>query len=142
MNEQHPLVSICIPTYNRAGMVSKAIDSALAQTYTNVEVLVVDNASSDTIESLMAAYSDPRVKFHRNAHNLGMFGNFNRCIESAKGKYIHILHSDDYIDAGFTETCVAFLEAHPDVGMTFGSALSVPDCWRYQKNHFGSTRDL
>ncbi len=133
MNEQHPLVSICIPTYNRAGMVSKAIDSALAQTYTNVEVLVVDNASSDTIESLMAAYSDPRVKFHRNAHNLGMFGNFNRCIELAKGKYIHILHSDDYIDAGFTETCVAFLEAHPDVGMTFGSALSVPDAGDIKK---------
>jgi glycosyltransferase involved in cell wall biosynthesis len=134
MNEQHPLVSICIPTYNRAGMASKAIDSALAQTYTNIEVLVVDNASSDTIESLVTAYSDPRVKFYRNSRNLGMYGNFNRCIELAKGKYIHILHSDDYIDAGFTETCVAFLETHPDIGMTFGTALSVLSVGDTKKN--------
>jgi glycosyltransferase involved in cell wall biosynthesis len=127
MNEKSPLVSICIPTYNRAGMVGKAIDSALAQTYPNIEVLVVDNASQDAIEALVATYSDIRVKFFKNTQNLGLFGNFNRCIELAQGKYIHILHSDDYIDPKFTETCIGFLEAHPDVAMTFGSVQPVVD---------------
>lgn len=127
MNEQLPLVSICIPTYNRAGMAGKAIDSALSQTYTNIEVIVVDNASQDNIESLIATYLDPRLKFYKNTKNLGLFGNFNRCIELARGKYIHILHSDDFIDPNFTQNCVEFLEEHPDVGMTFGSVRQVAD---------------
>jgi glycosyltransferase involved in cell wall biosynthesis len=117
-----PLVSICIPTYNRAKFVSKAIDSALSQSYQNIEILVVDNASHDEIESVIAHYQDPRLKFFKNSRNLGMYGNFNRCIELSKGKYIHILHSDDYIDAQFTGMCVEFMESHPNVMMTFSSA--------------------
>lgn len=115
------LVSICIPTYNRAEMVSKAIDSALSQSYQNIEVIVVDNASHDDIESVIAKYQDTRLMFYKNKKNLGQFGNFNRCIELSKGKYIHILHSDDYIDSNFTKTCVEFMESHPDVAMTFTS---------------------
>ena len=118
----HPLVSICIPTYNRAGMVGKAIDSALSQSYRNIEVLVVDNASDDDIESVISGYNDPRLHFFKNSKNLGIFGNFNRCIELSHGDYIHILHSDDYIDPNFTETCVQFFESHPDVSLTYTSA--------------------
>ena len=118
----NPLVSICIPTYNRAGMISKAIESALDQSYLNIEVLVVDNASQDNIELVIAKYNDMRLKFYKNNRNLGMYGNFNRCIELSQGKYIHILHSDDYIDSYFTEKCVNFMESHPSVMMTCGSA--------------------
>lgn len=127
MIDAPPLVSICIPTYNRARMAGKAIDSALAQTYQNIEVVVVDNASSDDIESLIAAYHDPRLKFYKNGKNLGLFGNFNRCIELAQGTYVHILHSDDFIDRNFTKTCVSFLEEHPDVAMTFTSTVIVDE---------------
>jgi len=102
-------------------MVSKAIDSALSQSYPNIEVIVVDNASSDNIESVIARYKDTPLKFFKNKTNLGLFGNFNRCIELATGKYIHILHSDDYIDTNFTKTCVKFMESHPSVAMTFTS---------------------
>jgi len=119
----NPIVSICIPTYNRASMVSDAIKSALNQTYSPIEVMVVDNASSDNIEEVISSFHDPRLKFVKNDKNLGLFGNFNRCIELAKGKYIHILHSDDWIDPGFTETCTRFLESHPDVVMTFTSLV-------------------
>lgn len=121
MNEESPLVSICIPTYNRAGMVSKAIDSALAQSYWNIEVLVVDNASQDDIESVIAGYQDPRLKFFKNRRNLGLFGNFNKCVELSRGAYIHILHSDDFIDPCFTQTCVEFMQSHHGVAMTFTS---------------------
>lgn len=137
-----PLVSICIPTYNRAGMVRTAIESALGQTYKNIEVLVVDNASDDEIESVVASYRDPRVKFFRNARNLGLFGNCNRCVELAQGNYIHILHSDDYIDAEFTRTCMDFFRSHPGVAMTFTSVRAVsgdgeiPVCTRGQDEVF------
>jgi glycosyltransferase involved in cell wall biosynthesis len=116
-----PLVSICIPTYNRADMVGKAIASALGQTYSNIEVIVVDNASTDNTEAIVAAFSDNRLRYIRNSVNLGLFGNFNRCIEISGGKYIHILHSDDFIDPEFTRTCVRFLEEHPTIAMTFTS---------------------
>jgi glycosyltransferase involved in cell wall biosynthesis len=123
MTQKVPRVSICIPTYNRVETVGLAIDSALAQTYDDLEVIVVDNASSDDIESLISNYSDPRLKFVKNSENLGIFGNFNRCIEVSKGEFLHILHSDDHIDPGFTEACVSFFDGHPKVVLTFTKAI-------------------
>ncbi|MDD1660189.1 MAG: glycosyltransferase [Methanomicrobiales archaeon] len=117
-----PLVSICIPTWNRAGMVGDAIRSALDQTYRNLEILVVDNASTDDTEAVVSSFTDPRLKYVRNDRNLGLFGNCNRCIELSRGKYIHILHSDDMIPPEFTATCVRFLEGHPEVAFTFTGA--------------------
>jgi glycosyltransferase involved in cell wall biosynthesis len=119
----NPIVSICIPTFNRASMVSDAIQSALNQTYSPIEVLVVDNASTDNIDKVVRSFHDPRLKFVKNDKNLGLFGNFNRCIELAQGKYIHILHSDDWIDPDFTQICTRFLESNPDVVMTFTSLV-------------------
>jgi glycosyltransferase involved in cell wall biosynthesis len=116
-----PLVSICIPTYNRAHMVGRTIESALNQTYRNVEVVIVDNASTDQTEAVVGTFTDPRIRFIKNERNLGIFGNYNRCIELAKGTYLHILHSDDSIEPTFTERCIRFLEAHPEVMMTFTS---------------------
>ncbi len=120
-----PLVSICIPTYNRANVIRRAIDSALSQTYKNIEVIVVDNASTDNTEEIVASYTDPRLSYVRNSENLGMFGNLNRCIELYNGDYLHILHSDDFIDLDFTEKCVNFFKEHPDVWLTSTSSRVV-----------------
>jgi len=122
-----PLVSICIPTYNRAGMITRAIDSALGQTYRNIEVIVVDNASNDNTDAVVATYADERLTYVKNERNLGLFGNFNRCIELATGKFLHILHSDDYIDPDFTARCIAFFHEHPTVVMTSTRARIVSD---------------
>jgi glycosyltransferase involved in cell wall biosynthesis len=122
-----PLVSICIPTYNRAGMINRAIESALGQTYRNIEVIVVDNASSDNTDAVVATYTDERLTYIKNERNVGLFGNFNRCIELATGKYLHILHSDDYIDSGFTSRCVVFFQEHPSVVMTSTTACIISD---------------
>ncbi|MCQ1538468.1 glycosyltransferase [Methanocalculus taiwanensis] len=124
MSNNSPRVSICIPTYNRADMVVCAIRSALAQTYLDIEVVVVDNASTDNIEEVVASFEDSRLRFVKNKENLGLFGNFNRCIEVAQGEFLHILHSDDYIDPNFTETCVAFFDEHPNVVLTFSSSIT------------------
>jgi len=118
-----PLVSICIPTYNRADMIGMAVESALNQSYRNIEVIVVDNASSDSTDDVISCYKDERLRYEKNPENLGLFGNFNRCIELARGRYIHILHSDDYIDPEFTRTCIQFLESHQNVAMTFSSII-------------------
>lgn len=120
-----PLVSICIPTYNRAGMIDKAIESALAQSYPNIEVIVVDNASNDGTDGVVKGYNSPRLVFYRNEKNLGLFGNFNRCIELAKGDIIHILHSDDFIDPEFTTSCVQFFLDNPTVMLTFSSSVII-----------------
>lgn len=120
-----PLVSICIPTYNRAGIVGKAIESALAQSYPDLEIIVVDNASTDDTGQIVRNITDRRLLYHRNPENLGLFGNFNRCVELAKGEIIHILHSDDFIDPDFTQTCVRFFMDHPSVMLTFSSATII-----------------
>ena len=122
-NGDLPLVSICIPTYNRAEMVRDAIRSALSQTYPVLEVVVVDNASTDGTGEVVASIADPRLRFVRNEQNLGLFGNFNRCIGLARGSLIHILHSDDTIPPGFTSACVDIFLAHPGVAMTFTGAV-------------------
>lgn len=135
-----PLVSICIPTYNRAGMINRAIESALGQTYRNIEVIVVDNASSDNTAAVVVSYVDERLTYVKNERNLGLFGNFNRCIELATGKYLHILHSDDYIDPNFTASCIAFFRDHPSVVMTSTRARIVGD--KFEKDIACSDTDL
>jgi len=122
-----PLVSICIPTYNRANMIGKAIESALSQTYQNIEVIVVDNNSTDNTAEVVASFQDNRLQYVRNERNLGLFGNCNRCIELAHGTYLHILHSDDFIDPRFTERCIDFFIQHPSVVLTTTGSRIVTD---------------
>jgi glycosyltransferase involved in cell wall biosynthesis len=97
--ERHPLISILIPSYNYAKYVAVAVDSALAQTYPNVEVLVSDNCSTDgSWELLNERYgADPRVRLNRNATNIGMARNFDRLMELARGEYVLCLSADDFL---------------------------------------------
>ncbi|MBV8643845.1 MAG: glycosyltransferase [Candidatus Eremiobacteraeota bacterium] len=124
MEERYPLVSILIPNYNYVHYVGQAVDSALVQTYPNVEVVVSDNCSTDGAwELLNARYGDnPRVRLHQNPSNLGMAGNFDRVLELARGRYIMWLSSDDFL----YPTHVAQLEARfaetPKLDVVYGNA--------------------
>lgn len=102
------LVSILIPTYNRRDFVKEAINSALAQTYSNIEVIVVDNNSTDnTYESLLEEYSIyPNIKIFKNEENVGPVRNWIKCLERAQGKYSKILFSDDLIKPTFIENTI------------------------------------
>jgi len=117
-----PLVTICIPTYNRAEMVQKTIQSVLDQTYKNLEIIILDDCSTDDTGEVFKKYLDPRLIYIKNKQNLGQFGNVNKGIDLSNGKYIHILHSDDRIEKDFTEKCISFMEKHPNVAMTCSSA--------------------
>jgi glycosyltransferase involved in cell wall biosynthesis len=112
-----PRVSILIPVYNRESMVKNAIDSALAQTYTDFEVVVCDNASTDDTWNVCSQYSgDPRVRLFRNQENVGPVRNWRRCLEEARGDFVKLLFSDDIIHPTYLEKAVPLL-GRKDVGM-------------------------
>ncbi len=118
MMSGQPVVSILIPTYNYAHFLDETINTALAQTYTDYELLIVDNHSTDnTIEVVTPYLKDPRVKFHRNETNIGLVGNWNKCLELARGKYIKMLCADDLWDPTILEKYVKVMEAHPNVAL-------------------------
>jgi glycosyltransferase involved in cell wall biosynthesis len=93
-----PLVSILIPTYNQDKYISKAIEGALAQDYSNLEVIVMDDNSTDETSSVVANYlSDPRLKYNKNSVNLGRVQNYKMGLyEMAKGEWVINLDGDDY----------------------------------------------
>jgi len=94
---EYPEVSICLTTYNRGNSLSKTIDSILKQSFSNFELIISDDNSSDNTELLCREYEkqDARVKYFRNPTNLKMPGNLNKAISMAKGKYIANLHDGD-----------------------------------------------
>ncbi|HSZ71700.1 MAG TPA: glycosyltransferase family 2 protein [Cytophagaceae bacterium] len=90
------LFSIIIPTYNRAAFIQKAVDSVLTQTYSNWELIIIDDASSDDTAVLLQSYTDERIHIYRNDKNLERSASRNKGIASAEGEYICFLDSDDY----------------------------------------------
>ena len=114
-----PLVSICIPAYNAARWIDETISSALAQTLEDIEVLLVDNASTDGTAELARAHDDARLRVVVNDTNIGVVRNFNRCLELARAPYVKYLHADDLLHAGCCERMAALLDQEPGVGLVF-----------------------
>jgi glycosyltransferase involved in cell wall biosynthesis len=124
----NPLVSILVPTYNRERLIEETIQSALNQTYSNVEVIVVDNASTDNTWKILSeiALTEPRLRIFNNESNIGPVRNWKRCMDEARGEYAKILWSDDLIEPQFIERCVDFL-AEKDVGFVITKAVEFVD---------------
>jgi glycosyltransferase involved in cell wall biosynthesis len=101
------LVTIAIPTFNRAdGNLICALQSAISQTYKNIEIIVSDNCSSDHTEQVVKQFKDPRLQYVRHPENIGANANFNFCLSQAKGDYFLLLHDDDLIDDDFVSVCM------------------------------------
>lgn len=117
MQEIAPLVSIGIPVYNGAKYIAETLDSILAQTLTDFEVIVSDNASTDNTREIVEAYiaKDSRIRYYRNESNIGAAPNYNRTFELSRGKYFHWNAHDDLIAPTYLEKCVAILEADPGI---------------------------
>ena len=117
-SEFQPLVSIGMPTYNRAGgYLPLALDSALAQDYPNLEVIVSDNASTDGTEEFVRSKGDSRIRYFRHPDSIGGANNFNFCLKQATGTYFLLLHDDDMIDPDFVSVCVRALQGREEVGV-------------------------
>ncbi len=121
------LVTIVIPTYNAARWLGEAVESALAQTHENLEILVLDNGSTDNTPELMRAHDDPRLTYDRIEENIGFAGNVTRGIRAATGDYFMVLGADDILEPGFVAAAVARLEAAPGAEMLHGGAIWIDD---------------
>ncbi len=113
-----PLVSVCIPTYNYARFLPRAIESVLGQTHSDLELVVLDDLSTDDTPAVVERYAgDPRLRFERNARNLGLFGNFNHCFDVASGELVKVLCADDWLHPRSIEDGVKALASSPRAGM-------------------------
>ncbi len=112
-----PQVSICIPTFNYARYLPDALDSARGQSFTDIEIVVVDNCSDDRTQELMADFCrrDTRIAYHRNDTNIGMTPNFNRSMAQARGKYVKFLCADDVLAPDCVGRMVGVMEAASEV---------------------------
>ena len=104
------LVSIIMPAYNCEHFIADSIRSVLAQTYTNWELLVVDDCSTDNTAEVVASFTDPRIHYQRNTHNMGAALTRNKALQYAKGHYIAFLDSDDLWAPHKLEHQIKFME--------------------------------
>ena len=116
----YPLISILIPVYNRVNLIGPSIESALAQTYSNFEIIIVDNASTDGTWEKCRTYAqnNSRIRIFQNHTNIGPVHNWQRCIKEAKGDFGKILFSDDLIYPEFLEKTISLIK-DPQVGLVF-----------------------
>jgi glycosyltransferase involved in cell wall biosynthesis len=111
-----PRLSIGVPTHNGERFLAAALDSLLAQTFDDLELLIRDNASTDDTQSICESYArrDPRIHYRRNASNLGAARNFNLLLEDAQGEYFKWAADDDLLAPEFVEQCIARLDREPE----------------------------
>ncbi len=126
----YPLVSICIPTYNRASLLKEAIASAIVVDYPNIEIVISDNASTDNTCEVVQAFNDERIKYYRNETNIGSYRNFRKVLyEHAKGAYAIYLADDDLIIDKF------YIRQAIDLIIKNKKIVLVLSNWRYIKNN-------
>ena len=129
--QRTPLVSIIVPVYNGERYVRESLDSILAQTHPNTEILVMDDASTDGTAAVLASYGD-RISVVRQPANRGIYANANDGIAMAKGEYVAVYHADDVYLPEMVEREVAFLERYPEAGAVFSNMVFIgPDSRQY-----------
>ncbi len=121
-------VSILIPVFNRVKILPETLESAIKQSYQNIEIVVVDNHSTDGTWELIQEYSrkDSRIRAYQNEENIGPVRNWKRCIDLAGGEYGKILWSDDLIARDFVEKTLPLIDGNEKVGFVFTGAEIFP----------------
>jgi glycosyltransferase involved in cell wall biosynthesis len=113
-----PKVSVLIPNYNYGHYLSESIQSVLNQTFTDFELIIVDNCSTDNSQEVISKFlEDKRVRFFKNENNIGLIGNWNKCLEYARGEYIKFLLSDDMFYPQLLEKFVPVMDNHPEISI-------------------------
>ncbi len=113
-----PVVSVLVPAYNYGHYLDEAIQSVLAQTFTDFELVIVDNCSPDNTKEVVGKYlHDGRIRFYTNKKNLGAVGNFNKCLGYAQGRYLKFLCADDKFAPELLEKFVAVMDDFPAVAL-------------------------
>lgn len=120
-----PQVSILVPTYNRRRLLLEALNSILKQSYTDFEVIVVDNCSPDDTEAAVRSLRDERVVYVRNEVNVGPVNNHNRALRLARGKYVYFFSDDDIMLEHNLARKVEIFEKYPSVGLVHSNINTI-----------------
>ena len=112
-----PLVSINIPCYHQLPLARRAVESALTQSFTDLEIILHDDGASNEYSSYVESLRDPRVSYRRNRDRLGAMRNMFAAIESGRGKYTMAFHEDDLLGSDYIAAAVNILEGHPHCGL-------------------------
>ena len=112
-----PLVSILIPTYNRPEYLRRAVESCLAQTYPNFEIVITDNSTNDDSAKMLSKFTDPRIRYYKNEGNIGAVNSSNRAVELSQGKYVKFLMDDDLLKPRCLELMVGALGKNPSAAL-------------------------
>jgi len=131
----NPLVSILVPSYNHSSFVEDTIKSILAQTYENVELIVIDDGSTDNSADIIERLATDAKFTYICQHNHGVAATLNQALSLATGKYISLCASDDIYFSDKIATQVQYLEQYPEYGMCYGKVLcfneSIDHTWEY-----------
>ena len=126
---QQELVSICVPIFNRQNLLVESINSIQNQTYQNIEIILVDNNSTDrSYELILENFSNIKnITIYKNNENIGYNQNFNKCIDLAKGKYIGIFHSDDIYDKDIVKKSIELISSNEKIGLvcSYGERINI-----------------
>jgi glycosyltransferase involved in cell wall biosynthesis len=122
-----PTVSVVVPNYNHAKYLPQRMESILRQTYSDFEIIILDDASSDDSLAVIQNYLHiPEVRFVPNTRNSGTtFAQWNKGVELARGKYVWIAESDDFAEPDLLKKLVPILDKNPEVGIAYGQSRMV-----------------
>jgi glycosyltransferase involved in cell wall biosynthesis len=137
MTSSNPRVSIGLPVYNGEQFLKEALDSILAQTYTDFELVISDNASTDGTETICRAYAakDQRIRYYRNEENLGASWNFNRVFELSSSDYFKWIAHDDICAPNFLLRCIMMLDQDPFIVVCYPRAIDIDEHGRFLMNN-------
>ena len=123
-----PTVSFVVLCYKLAHLLPECVNSILSQTYSDFELLIMDDCSPDNTQEVAKSFQDPRVKYVRNEKNLGVLRNENEGVHQSRGKYVWIISADDYLRKPYiTQRYVELMEKHPRVGYVICAGVAVRD---------------
>lgn len=120
-----PPITVLMPVHNGERYVAAAIESILNQTYSDFELLIVDDASSDRTAEILAGYRDSRIRILRNEKQLRLIGTLNRGIQEARGRWIARMDADDLALRSRLRRQLHWLEAHPETAVLGGAAIKI-----------------
>ena len=134
---ESPRVSIGIPVRNGERFLGEAVESLLSQTFTDLEVVICDNASTDRTQEICEAFAarDPRVRYFRNSTNLGPAGNHNKCVSLARGQYFRWHAHDDMCLPTYLARCVEALDGDPSVVLVYPCTVIVDEKGEVLENY-------
>ena len=137
MDNDNPRLSIGMPVYNGAKFITEALDSILAQTFEDFELIISDNASTDETEEICRAYmaKDHRIRYYRNEENVGAAQNFNHVFELSSSEYFQWVACDDIYAPDFILKCIEVLEQDPTVVLCHTKVKLIDEAGKFLQNY-------